>query len=109
MYECHITIEPVFNDRLEHARIIAEFHSFRVADLLFKKREEDSPQRSCYDTFMTGHAELYSDILDRMFQLIGELKANDFKIWRYKIEEIIVDSRYKDIYNIISSNPSSCS
>jgi len=101
-FECHITIEPVFGDELEQVKEIAQQYKFRVADLLMKKRKEDSEERSQNDTFMTGHSMIYDDLEDRMVQCINELKYNKFKVWRYKIEDIVLDSRKLDTLGLLS-------
>ena len=100
-YEAHITIEPVFDERLEAARVLAEGFEFRVADLLMQKREEDTPERSKNDTFMTGHATSLNDIKARVSNLVAELKIEGFTVWRYKIEDTIMDSRAKDVLGIL--------
>lgn len=94
--ECHITIEPVFDDRLEHVKSIAENNNFKVAALLMQKRETDTAERSKYDTFMTGHSKTLADIQQRMVKCITDLKNAGFKVWRYKIEDTIMDSRSYD-------------
>lgn len=93
-YEAHVTIEPVFGDRLFYARVIAEKHKFKVADLLMKKREEDTEERSKKDTFITGHGKQFEDIVSRLNALVAELRAEGYKVWRYKIEDTLLDSRH---------------
>jgi hypothetical protein len=53
--------------------------------------DKDVP--STLDTFMTGHSIDYVDLHDRMITLIGELKATGYVVRRYKIENILLDSR----------------
>ena len=55
MYECHVTINPVFGKDLEVVKIIAKNHNFKVANLLMQKRSSETPERSKNDTFMTSH------------------------------------------------------
>jgi len=94
--ESHITIEPVFEDKLLLASEIAKKYNFKVADLLMKKRETDSEERSKYDTFMTGHSQDKQDLTQRTINLVKELQETGFKVWRYKLEEAFVDSRIED-------------
>lgn len=94
--ECHITIEPVFNERLEQASQIALDHKFKIANLLMQKREHDQPERSKHDTFMTSHSQDLDDMKIRMINLIDHLKQYGFKVWRYKIEDVIIDSKIID-------------
>lgn len=101
-YEAHVTIEPVFDARLDDARDIAESYSFRLADLLMKKREADTEERSKHDTFMTGHGKQFEDIERRMIGLIHALQRGGFKVWRYKIEDTILDSRIVDKLGLLT-------
>lgn len=100
-YESHITIKPVFDERLEYAKGIATHFGFKMAELLMKKREEENPSISPYDTFMTGHDEDYENLLFRMKELIGALHFEEFYVFRYKIESVVLDSRFKDSLNIL--------
>jgi hypothetical protein len=100
-YEAHVTIEPVFDARLAEAKAIAEPFQFRVADLLMKKREADTEERSKHDTFMTGHGKRYDDIEGRLVGLIQALDQGGFKVWRYKIEDTILDSRIDDRLDLL--------
>lgn len=100
-YECHVTIEPVFDERLEQVKAIAKLHDFRVADLLMKKRAKDTAERSKEDTFITGRSTIFNSLKSKMTNLIHDLKINNINIYRYKIEDILVDSKIKDEYNIL--------
>lgn len=100
-YEAHVTIEPVFDERREHARILAERWRFRLAELLMQKRATDTARRSARDTFMTGHGKHLTDLRARMTLLIRALQDNGFKVWRYKVEDTVVDSRVSDAYRLL--------
>lgn len=103
MYECHITIEPVFDERRTLASQIAEHHSFKLAELLMKKGREATEERSDKDTFMTGHHVDYAALFRKMCDCIEQLKRAGFRVWRYKIEDIVIDSKYQiDIYDLLS-------
>ena len=69
-----------------------------------RKRSEDSEVRSKNDTFMTGHGKIYSDISNRMSDCIQELKNNGFKVWRYKIEDTLLDSKFTDHFKLLECN-----
>ena len=101
-YECHITIEPVFDDRLDKLTEIVKEFGFKPANLLMQKRKEDTPERSKYDTFCTGHGKIYVELANRMLDCIEELKKHEYKVWRYKIEDTICDSKHEDIFGAIS-------
>lgn len=100
-YEAHVTIEPVFNERRDVAKVIAENWKFQLADLLMKKRSEDTEERSSKDTFMTSHSKRMMDISYRTIKLVKDLKAAGFKVWRYKIEDTVMDSRIDDEYHLL--------
>jgi len=100
-YEAHITIEPVFDDRRLAASAIAISYGFKLADLLMKKRSEDTEERSAKDTFMTGHSKSRLDIESRTRDTILHLQRAGYKVWRYKIEDTLLDSRIKDVFNLL--------
>jgi len=95
-YEAHVTIEPVFDDRLDKFTAICKERKFRVADLVMQKRKEDTAERSKYDSFCTGHGPDGQELKTRMFSLLDDLKKEAYQIWRYKIEVVPLDSRYND-------------
>jgi hypothetical protein len=101
-FECHVTIEPVFDDDIGRAQDIALKHGFRIADLLMLKRKEDTPFRSQYDTFMTGRSVELLDLSSRMEALIIELNQAGFKVWRAKIEDTLFDTKCKDTIDSIT-------
>lgn len=92
--EAHVTIEPVFDGRRVSAGVIAQRHKFRLAELLMKKERDATEERSDKDTFMTGHSKSKFDIESRTRALVLDLKANGFKVWRYKVEDTLVDSKH---------------
>lgn len=95
-YEAHVTVEPVFSDKLELFKIICQDYKFRVASLFMQKRREDTGERSRNDSFCTGRGISYTDIEKRMLTLVSRLEREGFKVWRYKIESTLLDSRYDD-------------
>lgn len=96
-YECHVTIEPVLDEvQLDQLRAIAKQHRFRVAELLMVKRPNDTPERSKYDTFMTMNTDSRDDVFKYCKALVEHLKTTNFKVWRYKIEQTLVDTRDSD-------------
>lgn len=102
-YESHITIEPVLDDHnLKFIRAFSSTHGFKLADLLMKKREADTEERSPKDTFMTGHSKDLGDIKYRTASIVKGLLAAGFAVWRYKIEDIVLDSRIKDELELLS-------
>lgn len=89
--EAHVTISPVFDEERERAAALAKEHGFKLAHLVMLKRGPDVP--SPRDTFMTGHSKSVDDLAMRMQTLVRVLVAAGFKVWRYKIESCVLDSR----------------
>jgi hypothetical protein len=101
-YECHLNIEPVFGDRLEQLKKLCESKNFHVAKLLMQKDANGDIEISRKDSFCTGHSQTYEDILDRMVELIQLLTEYSFEIWRYKIEDCVLDSRKNDTLELLT-------
>lgn len=95
-YEAHVTIEPVFEERLASFKEVCHDYKFHVANLLMQKRKNDTEERSKNDSFCTGRGISYTDIKTRMLALVNRLEKEGFKVWRYKIESTLLDSRYDD-------------
>lgn len=95
-YESHITVEPVFEERLERFKELCAPYAFKPAKLLMKKRNIDTPVRSEYDTFCTGKNKNHDKLRDSMLLLVQSLTNDGFKVWRYKIEAILLDVKLKD-------------
>lgn len=94
-YESHITVEPVFGERLDLFKKLAKIFTFKVADLLMQKRNEDTPERSKFDTFCTARCKEYELIEQNTLNLVEILKEHGFQVWRYKIEDTLLDVRLK--------------
>ncbi len=95
-FECHITTEYVAPDDPSHDRLrdMTSALQFRLASLHMSKGGKNV--LSDYDTFMTGHSDTKQDIMNRMKWLVRDLNGNGFKVTRYKIEEVLFDSRNGD-------------
>jgi hypothetical protein len=95
MYETHITIEPIMEDarREEIAQLIAP-HGFKLAELVMMKK--DSMLRSQLDTFMTGHDCSYAMSTIKLTMCVSDIQKAGIKVLRYKIEQIMLDSKYQD-------------
>ena len=92
-FECHVTIEPVYDQRLEDLRAYALEFGFRVADLQMRKRLADSPERSQFDTFCTRRDGDYGRMVKMMHAFITFIIEHGYKVWRYKIENTLLDVR----------------
>jgi len=95
-YEAHVTVEPVFEDRFQAYVEACAKHRFRPAKFFMQKRKSDTQERSKDDAFCTGRGIAYVELLDRTLRLVAGLTAAGFKVWRYKIESTLIDSRYDD-------------
>ena len=104
-FEAHVTIEPVFDDRLTRFKEVCGWHGFRAAELLMKKRSTDLPERSQHDSFCTGRDQIYELLERRLRMLVQDLRREGFQVWRYKIEDTIIDSRHDDILHMITERP----
>lgn len=93
-YESHITIEPVFGERYAEFKTTSMFHGFKSTELLLQKRKEDKPERSSKDMFCTAHSKSFEDLERRMTTLTRCLRASGFKVWRQKIEAVMLDIRH---------------
>lgn len=80
-YEGHVTIEPVFEERLEKFKDICNKHNFKVAKLIIE------------DSFCTGRDSDLEKMKVRMLNVVKDLKQNGFVIHRYKLEQTLVDVR----------------
>jgi hypothetical protein len=96
-YECHITIEPVFDHKLEEFKELCTLHRFKAANLLMQKRKEDKPERSSKDTFCTAKSKEYQSLFCDMETMTHVLYQCGFTIWRRKIEAVLYDEKFKDL------------
>lgn len=95
-YEAHVTIEPVYASQLVALKKLAVQFEFHVATLLMRKSLESSPELSRDDTFMSARDYDASRLRSHTLQLVKALQAADYIVWRYKIEDTMLDSRYDD-------------
>jgi len=100
-YEAHITIDPVFDKEREYAEALANEYGFKLAKLIMRKREADQERPAQDDTFMTGHSLDFTDIQSRTIDLCSTLRYSGFTVRRYKVEDTLVDSRFKDEWNLL--------
>lgn len=94
-FESHVTIEPLFDERLDAFKELCRSWGFHVADLLMKKRDKDTAERSRFDTFATTRGRYFEDIQRQTMCLVESAQLAGFIVWRYKIENTLVDVRLK--------------
>jgi len=92
-YESHITIEPIFDERLEMFEKFCRVFAFTPAKLFMQKERDETPERSNKDTFCTSKSTNKQELIERMNNLIGLLREFGYIVWRYKIEAVIVDEK----------------
>jgi len=95
-YESHVTIDPVFDERLDLFKQLCKERSFHVAKLLMEKRKSKEFEISNNDAFCTGRGNSFDDLKTRMLALLNDLRIHEFNVRRYKIENAILDSRNDD-------------
>ena len=93
-YECHITIQPVFNTNLEILKeVLAPKFKFKVANLILKKEAKGQETQSQDDTFLTAHSKNFEDLKVRMQGMLQLLNEYKYTLMRYKIESVLLDSK----------------
>jgi hypothetical protein len=88
-FECHVTIDPVFADRLAMFESLCKQFQFRVAKLIMVKGFAPSDQ----DSFCTARSKNYDELFDRMWGLHEVLKDYGFVVRRMKIEDTLFDTK----------------
>lgn len=96
-FESHVTVDPVVGARLDQLKLTANRHDFKVAELLMVKNELPSDK----DCFMSARGPDFECLKNDMHKLLLELDFLGFKPKRYKIEEVILDSRFNDLFHML--------
>lgn len=100
-FESHITIEPVFDERLEDFKKHCAVYKYKVADLLMKKKADGPEEKSTNDSFCTARDKDFDQMKSRMLSLLALLKQEGYRILRFKIEDVVLDSRKDDsLFNL---------
>lgn len=94
-FEAHVTLEPFLDDN-DRAIVDAkaQAYAFRTAKLFMEK----TAQR---DAFCTGHSVCRNDLTLRLIGFIKSLQRGGYEVRRYKIEEVVVDSRILDTLELL--------
>lgn len=100
-FEAHVTIEPVEGERLEKFSEICAKHHFRVAKLLMQKPRLETEERSNKDAFCTSRSKQYARIATDTIELVQELIDEGYVVWRYKIEDTVLDSQIDDVFSLL--------
>lgn len=100
-YEAHVTVDPVFEDRLSRLKETCRTCGFRVADLIMRKGPNGPDEKANEDSFATARSDEWEDIRERTMTLVKFLKFNRFTVRRYKIELAIVDSKLHDQWTLL--------
>lgn len=99
-YEAHVTIEPVFGDDFLKFEACCTAHGFKPAELLLQKTRQSTPERSNKDSFCTGHEDSFEGLQRRLMALVDCLESSGLRVWRYKIEGILIDVRKERLFTI---------
>ena len=94
-YEVHLTLEPVFDKKLEQMEKLCSKFGFKMAKLLMQKNRNVTALRSNKDSFCTGRFETFADAYKQGTSLEDSMRKNGFKVWRFKIEAILHDKKYE--------------
>jgi predicted nicotinamide N-methyase len=94
-YEAHITCEPTFDDEAHERfrQLCIEAHA-KPAALFLRGRSRDTLQRSDLDSFATIRTTDLDAMRERLEACVRHLQVNGVKVWRYKVEKTLVDSKY---------------
>jgi hypothetical protein len=95
-FECHVTIDPVFGEDRDKLARYVEHYQFKLAELVMVKDAASPMSPSQRDSFMTGHANSYDALFVRGMNLLIGLRGLGFNVRRFKIEEILFDTKYGD-------------
>ena len=101
-YESHVTLEPVFDQRLNTLQEIAAAFNFRVADLLLQKPQGND--KSTRDSFCTYRGVWLEKTRDNTINFVKALQKAGYEVWRYKIEDTILDSRIEDEFDLLKKD-----
>lgn len=97
IYEAHITIEPVEGDKFDLFESLCSAYKFKPAHLVMMKLRQVTDTRSNRDSFCTGHSSDFEDLKFRTEQLVELLKRVGLKVWRYKVEQTLLDIRFPQL------------
>jgi hypothetical protein len=104
-YESHITIEPLETElQAKWLQEICSEFGFKLAKLFMVKDRKETPERSNRDTFMTAHHKDLDTIKDRTFCMVAALQMEGLKVFRYKIEDTVLDSRSEDVWGLLGED-----
>lgn len=96
-HEVHVTVEPPKDElQLQVLKLNAQRHGFRLADLVMVRHREATEQRSNRDAFMTLRCSDLAVACAAVEAVVRDLRNLGFAVWRYKIEDTIVDSNQED-------------
>lgn len=96
--EAHVTIEPIPEVNRPYVSRLIEPYGFKLAHLIMLKGNTPSQR----DTFMTTHGKEVGELAQRTRNLVTTLKEYGVKVWRYKIETCVIDSRQTgDLWGVL--------
>jgi hypothetical protein len=96
MFECHVTLEPIIQGQAlaqeREARLedLATKSNFKIATLLMR-----DGTRSRDNSFCSAKNIDYNYLIEDMISFLCDLKKEGYKVYRYKIEQILLDVKIK--------------
>jgi len=100
-FESHITIEPIFDEnRLELFKKVIASYNFKAAKLYMLKGGEKGIPNS-KDSFCTARSKDYHKLCYDTHVCIIALQHLGFTVFRYKIENTLIDSKIDDKWNLL--------
>lgn len=91
-YECHVTVDQEsIGDKMEILKDLAADRLFRVSEIV--ETRWALTERHTTDTICTSRGRTYDALWKRMQDLMSDLRAAGFKIYRYKIEATVLDEK----------------
>jgi hypothetical protein len=100
-FECHVTVKPLDDSQQEDLfEQICRKYWFKPAEFLLKKTRPSGVP----DAFCTARSKSYLELTQRMTELMTDLSAKGFEIWRYKIENTLLDVQLEHVKLVKKSN-----
>lgn len=96
-YKTHVTIAPDF-DRLGQVEAIATQFHYHMGKLLLLKKEDENSHK---DMFFTARHQEYTLAVKDLKEFMIALHKAGFGVIRYKIENVVLDSKIVDILEMV--------
>lgn len=104
-FESHITLDPkqLTTEDRKNIEAKSKVYRFHAGDISLDRDSVDAWMNLEKAYFVTGHGLTYSNIEVRTKNLVIALQYAGYKVLRYKIEDILVDSKIADEWHILDT------